>query len=205
LTAPCNRRSAGTGCAALAGFNRSHAILGGSEQCIATHPSDFAVALVAVDAQVHVAGPAGERNIPIAAFHLPPGNTPERETVLQPGELITAVLIPHTAAHGRSLYLKVRDRKSYEFALASAAVAAEGGDGGIWKNVRVALGGVGTVPWRSRAAEGILEGKAPDPRLFAAAADAELAAARPHRFNAFKIPLAKRTLVTALQRLAQLA
>jgi len=204
LTAPCNRRAPGSGCAALAGINRSHAILGGSEACIATHPSDFAVALTAVDARVRVAGSAGERDIPITDFYRQPGRTPEQETVLQPGELIAAVLLPHASAHGRSLYLKVRDRKSYEFALASAAVAAELNDG-RWHRVRIALGGVGTVPWRSRAAEQLLEGERPRGELFAAAANAELAAARPRRHNAFKVPLAKRTLVAALERLADMS
>ncbi len=202
LTAPCNRRSPGSGCAAFAGFNRSHAILGGSPQCIATHPSDFAVALTALDAQVHTSGPEGERDIPITDFYLKPGDTPDRETVLRPGELIAAVLLPHAASRGRSLYLKVRDRQSYEFALASAAIAADV-DGGILRNVRVALGGVGTVPWRSRAAEAVLEGQLGTPLLFSTAADAELAAARPQRHNAFKVALAKRTLVTALQRLVE--
>jgi xanthine dehydrogenase YagS FAD-binding subunit len=204
LTAPCNRREAGTGCAAIDGMNRSHAILGGSEHCIATHASDFAVALTAVDAQVEVEGPGGSRRLPLGELYLLPGDTPELETTLRPGELITAVLLPHAAAHGRSLYLKVRDRQSYEFALASAAVAGER-QGAVLRNVRVALGGVGTVPWRARAAEALLEGFACDAGRFAAAADAELASASPRKFNAFKVPLARRTLVTALERLAALS
>jgi xanthine dehydrogenase YagS FAD-binding subunit len=200
LTAPCNRRSPGTGCAAIAGINRSHAILGASEHCIATHASDFAVALTAIDAQVLVEGAGGPRTFPLTALYLQPGDTPEHETTLRPGEVILAVLLPHVAAHGRSLYLKVRDRRSYEFALASAAVAAER-EGERIHNVRISLGGVGTVPWRARAAEAALEGQAPTELRFAAAADAELAAAQPRKHNAFKVPLAKRTLVTALQRL----
>jgi xanthine dehydrogenase YagS FAD-binding subunit len=200
LTAPCNRRSPGTGCAAIAGFNRSHARLGGSDQCIATHASDFAVALTALDAQVRVSGSEGERDIAITDFYLKPGNAPHHETVLRTGELITAILLPHSASSGRSLYLKVRDRQSYEFALASAALAAEY-DGGILRNVRVALGGIGTVPWRSRSAEAVLEGQPATPLLFAAAADAELAAAQPLQHNAFKVTLAKQTLISALQRL----
>jgi xanthine dehydrogenase YagS FAD-binding subunit len=204
MTAACNRRQPGTGCAALEGCNRSHAILGGSEHCIATHPSDFAVALVAFDALVHVLGPAGERDIPIAEFYLQPGATPERETVLQPGELILAVKLPHSAAALRSLYLKVRDRQSFEFALASAAVAADFSQGTM-ANARIALGGVGTVPWRARSAERLLEGHAPSPELFSAVAEEALAGAQPRRFNAFKVPLAKRTLVTALQQLAEMS
>jgi xanthine dehydrogenase YagS FAD-binding subunit len=203
LTAACNRRAPGSGCAALEGFNRSHAILGGSGRCIATHPSDFAVALTAVDARVQVAGPLGEREIPITEFYLEPGETPERETTLRPGELILAVKLPHSSATGRSVYLKVRDRQSFEFALASAAVAADTA-GGAMKGVRIALGGIGTVPWRARPAEEALEGRAPSDELFASAADAALAQAIPQRHNAFKIPLAKRTLVSALRRLAEL-
>jgi xanthine dehydrogenase YagS FAD-binding subunit len=202
LTAPCNRRSPGTGCAAIDGFNRSHAILGGSEHCIATHPSDFAVALTALGAVVRVQGSQGEREIPIEQFYLQPGSTPDRETTLKPGELILAVKLPHSPASGRSLYLKVRDRQSYEFALASAAVAAEL-NGGLLRNVRIALGGVGTVPWRAREAETVLEGKPPSELIFESAADAALAGAHPLRHNAFKVPLAKKTLVTALLRLTE--
>ena len=204
VTASCNRRSPGTGCAALDGFNRSHAILGGSDQCIATHPSDFAVALTAFDARIQALGPDGEREIPITELYLKPGGTPERETVLRPGELIIAVRLPHPATARRSLYLKVRDRQSFEFALASAAVAGDVGPGSM-TNVRIALGGVGTVPWRAREAEDALEGRAPSESAFSAAADAALAGAWPRRHNAFKVPLAKRTLVTALQRLAALS
>jgi xanthine dehydrogenase YagS FAD-binding subunit len=202
LAAACNRRTPGSGCAALEGFNRSHAILGGSDACIATHPSDFAVALTALEARIQVAGPAGERAIPITEFYLQPGDTPERETTLRPGELILAVVLPHAEPARRSHYLKVRDRQSFEFALASAAVVAEIDDG-VWRNIRIALGGVGTVPWRARTAEQALEGQRPSPAAFAAAATAELAAARPRRHNAFKVPLARQTLVAALSRLAE--
>jgi xanthine dehydrogenase YagS FAD-binding subunit len=204
LAAACNKRAPGTGCAAIGGYNRSHAILGGSEHCIATHPSDFAVALTALDARVRVAGPAGEREIPINDFYLPPGNTPEQETRLGAGELIVAVVLPHSDSARHSLYLKVRDRQSFEFALASAAVAAEVADG-IWRNVRIALGGVATVPWRARTAEQALEGRRPSPAAFAAAAAAELSAAHPRRHNAFKLALAQQTLASALGSLADLA
>jgi xanthine dehydrogenase YagS FAD-binding subunit len=200
LTAPCNKREPGSGCAALEGFNRSHAILGGSDRCVATHPSDFAVALTALDAVVRVKGPGGERDIPIAQFYLQPGETPERETSLEKGELIVAVKIPHTPPSTRSLYLKVRDRQSFEFALASAAVAAEMRDG-VMTGVRIAMGGVGTVPWKAREAEAHLEGKAATVLNFVAAAQAALAAARPLRHNAFKLALAGNTMVAALKEL----
>ncbi len=204
LTAACNRRSPGTGCAALDGFNRSHAILGGSDHCIATHPSDFAVALTALDARVQVLGAEGEREIPITAFYLQPGDTPARETVLEPGELILGVRLPHSESARHSHYVKVRDRQSFEFALASAAVAAEVSEG-VWRNVRVALGGVATVPWRARTAEQTLEGRRPSAALFTAAAEGELAGARPRRHNAFKVPLLRQTLNAALSGLADLA
>jgi xanthine dehydrogenase YagS FAD-binding subunit len=202
LGAACNKRNPGSGCAALEGFNRSHAILGGSDHCIATHPSDFAVALIALDARVRVTGPGGPREIPLTEFYRLPGDTPERETVLEPGDLIVAVTLPHSEAPRRSCYLKVRDRQSFEFALASAAVAAEI-SGGVLRNVGIALGGVGTMPWRARTAEQALEGQAPSLALFAAAAGAALADAHPRRHNAFKVPLAKRTLVAALQQLTE--
>jgi xanthine dehydrogenase YagS FAD-binding subunit len=201
LTAACNKRMPGSGCAALEGFNRSHAILGGSDHCIAKHPSDFAVALTALDARIQVAGAAGPREIPITEFYLQPGDTPERETTLGPGELILAVVLPHAESARRSHYLKVRDRQSFEFALASAAVVAEIDDG-VWRNVRIALGGVATVPWRARTAERALEGHRPSSAAFAAAAAAELAEARPRRHNAFKVALAQHTLTAALGQLA---
>jgi xanthine dehydrogenase YagS FAD-binding subunit len=197
---PCNKREPGTGCSALHGENRGHAVLGTSEACIATHPSDMAVALVALDAAVRTAGPQGERVIPIAELHRLPGGHPEIETTLAPGELITAVEIPALPFAARSLYVKVRDRASYAFALASAAVAVDL-DKGVVRDARVALGGVGTVPWRSRAAEDALHGKPAGAATYRAAAEAALAGAVPREHNAFKIELARRTLVRALTRL----
>lgn len=201
---PCNKREPGTGCAALQGLNRIHAILGGSEHCIATHPSDMSVALVALDALVRVRGPNGERTIPMTAFHLVPGNTPDRETTLQAGELIVAVDVPALPFATRSLYLKVRDRTSYAFALASAAVALDIRDGVI-RRARVALGGVGTKPWRSPEAEHALAGKRPGAQAYQSAATVALAGAVPRKHNAFKVDLAKRTLMRALARAAALA
>ena len=201
---PCNKREPGSGCSALRGFNRTHAILGTSEHCIATHPSDLAVALAALDATLHVrtGGSAGgggtaQRTIPATDFHLLPGTHPERETVLRPGEIITAIEVPALPFARRSLYLKVRDRASYAFALASAAVAVDVANGRI-RSARVALGGVGTKPWRSRAAERALVGKAPTAATFRVAANAALEGAVPRTDNAFKVELAKRTLVRAL-------
>lgn len=200
LTASCNKRAPGTGCAAVGGYNRSHAILGGSDHCIATHASDFAVALMATEARLQLTGPQGNREVPLAEFYLPPGETPQRENVLRPHELILAVTLPRTPAARQSHYLKVRDRKSYEFALASAAVAADA-DFSPLKNVRIALGGVATLPWRCHSAEQLLEGQAPSRAAFTAAAEAALAGAQPRRDNGFKVALAKRTLISALQNL----
>ncbi len=195
---PCNKREPGTGCSAMHGFNRTNAILGTSEHCIATHPSDLSVALIALDATVRARGPRGaERGIPFAEFHLLPGSHPERETVLQHGELITAIDIPALTFATRSLYLKVRDRASYAFALASAAVALDL-DGSRIRNVRLALGGVGTKPWRSHEAEQSLIGKTAGPEAFAAAADIALRGAVAHKNNTFKARLAKKTIVRAL-------
>jgi xanthine dehydrogenase YagS FAD-binding subunit len=195
---PCNKREPGSGCSAIHGINRTEAILGTSEQCIATYPGDLAVALVALGATVHVQSPSGEeRRLPFANLHVLPGTRPDRETVLRPGELITAIDLPALAAARRSFYLKVRDRASYAFALASAAVAVEL-DGRTIRDARIGLGGVATKPWRSREAERLLIGKPATEPTFRAAADAALAAARPHRDNAFKVTLAKRTLVRAL-------
>jgi xanthine dehydrogenase YagS FAD-binding subunit len=198
---PCNKREPGSGCSATHGFSRSHAILGTSEHCIATHPSDPAVALVALGASVRVRGPgaqpSAERTVPIASLHLVPGTHPERETVLNPGDVITAIDLPPLPFARRSLYLKVRDRASYAFALASAAVALDVANGAI-RDARVALGGVATKPWRSTAAERALIGKRPGPAAFRAAAEAALEGAVPHGDNAFKVELAKRTLVRAL-------
>ena len=193
--APCNKRDPGSGCAAMGGWNRPHAILGGSERCIAVNPSDMNVAMVALDAIVHVRGPRGERDIPIASFYTLPGAHPEIETTLQPGELITHVTIAPVA--GAQHYLKVRDRASFAFALASAAVVLDVA-GGTIKAARVAFGGIGTVPWRSKEAEQALAGEKPAPAVFQRAADAALARAKPLPTNAFKVELAKRTLVRAL-------
>jgi xanthine dehydrogenase YagS FAD-binding subunit len=201
---PCNKREPGSGCSALHGENRGHAVLGTSEACIATHPSDMAVALVALDALVRARGPDGERVIPVAELHRLPGDHPEIETTLVPGELITAVEIPALPFAARSLYLKVRDRASYAFALASAAVALDLEDG-IVRDARVALGGVGTKPWRSREAEDALRGRAASVATYRAAGEAALAGAVPRRDNAFKIELARRTLVRALTRVEALA
>jgi xanthine dehydrogenase YagS FAD-binding subunit len=198
----CNKRKPGSGCAALEGFNRIHAILGGSEQCVATHPSDMAVALVALDATVHMKGPGGERQVPIADFHTVPGSTPQIETVLKPGELITYVTLPSVAFAAHSSYVKLRDRASYEFALASAAAALEL-DGRRIRAARIALGGVATVPWRAHEAEQKLVGSNADEQSFRAAADAALQSAKPLRFNAFKVELAKMAIVRALEQAAK--
>ena len=194
----CNKREPGTGCSALEGINRGHAILGTSDHCIATHPSDVAVALVALDAVVHTEGPHGERAIPIDEFFLLPGDTPHREHPLEHGELIVAIEVPGLPVARRSLYLKVRDRESYEFALVSVAVALRL-EGGVIGDVRLALGGVATKPWRARRAEQILAGAPAEQASFARAAREELAPAVPRRFNAFKVELAQRTIVRALE------
>lgn len=191
----CNKRNPGSGCAAIGGFTRSHAILGTSSKCIASNPSDMNVALAALDAVVHVRGPKGTRTIPFVDFHTLPGDHPERESVLEAGELITHVELP--AAPARSHYLKVRDRASFAFALASAAVALDVGATGI-TNARVALGGVGTKPWRSREAEAVLVGAPATVETFRKAADAALAGPQTQPGNRFKVELAKRTLVRAL-------
>jgi xanthine dehydrogenase YagS FAD-binding subunit len=198
----CNKRQPGSGCAAIDGFNRIHAVLGGSDQCIATHPSDMAVALVALDAMVHIKGPGGERKIAAGEFHLLPGNTPHLETVVQPGELITYVTIPSSPFAGHSAYVKLRDRASYEFALASAAAALEL-KGNRIQSARLALGGVATKPWRSPEAEKVLTGGTADERTFQAVADAAMESAVPRRYNAFKIELAKRAIVRALTNAMQ--
>jgi xanthine dehydrogenase YagS FAD-binding subunit len=202
--AACNKRVPGSGCAALDGCTRMHAVLGTSEHCMATHPSDMCVALSALDALVCIEGARGARVVPLTDFHLLPGDHPERETVLGPGELITSIDIPPLAYARRSAYVKVRDRASYAFALAAAAVALDVRDGAI-ADARIALGGVATKPWRSREAERALLGQNLRPASFRAAADAALADAVPRRHNAFKIELAKRTLVRALTRAGALA
>ena len=195
---PCNKREPGSGCSALVGISRTEAILGTSEHCIATYPSDLGVALVALGATVHVHSPSGAvRTFPFASLHVAPGAHPERENVLRPGELITAIDLPALAAAKRSRYLKVRDRASYAFALASAAVAVEL-EGRTIRVARVGLGGIATKPWRSHEAEHVLTGKLATEATFRAAANAALADARPRKENAFKVTLAKRTLVRAL-------
>jgi xanthine dehydrogenase YagS FAD-binding subunit len=199
----CNKRIPGSGCAALQGINRSHAVLGTSDRCIASYPGDFAQALVALDAEVEVSGAKGTRRIPFANLHRPPGETPHIETNLAPGELITAFRVPPTPFARRSLFLKIRDRESYEFALASAAVALDLEDG-IVKEARIALGGVAALPWRAREAEAHLKGKELNDESKSAAADAAFASAKPHGHNGFKIELGKRALVRALSQVATL-
>jgi xanthine dehydrogenase YagS FAD-binding subunit len=194
----CNKRTPGTGCAAVDGFNRTHAILGTSDQCIATHPSDMCVAMAALEAVIHVEGPKGKRSIPFTDFHKLPGDTPNIENALEPGDLITYVDLPKPIAGSHSVYLKLRDRASYEFALASAAVVVRV-EGGHIRYARVAMGGVGTKPWRSHEAEAALMGKSANATVFRAAAEAALAKAKPHKDNAFKVELAKRCLVRSLK------
>jgi xanthine dehydrogenase YagS FAD-binding subunit len=193
VSASCNKRQPGSGCAALEGSNRTHAIFGASEHCVATHPSDVAVAFAALEAKVNLLGPDGERSVPFTDFLLQPGSTPDREQALRPGELITAVEIPAHPVPLRSGYLKVRDRQSYEFALVSAAVAL-GVRGGVIHTAKVAAGGVGTVPWRLAGVEQHLLGQRPSPRLFAEAAERAGDGARPLHHNGFKIELLKRTV-----------
>ena len=193
----CNKRNPGSGCAAMDGYNRTLAILGTSDACIATNPSDMNVALTALEATIHVHGVKGDRAIAIRDFYLLPGSTPQRETVLEPGDVITAVTLAPPAPGSRSVYLKLRDRAEYEFALASAAVVATV-QGGAMRRVRIAMGGVGTVPWRSTEAEQALEGKPVNAAAFRTAAEAALAQARPRQENAYKVELAKRCLVRAL-------
>ena len=194
----CNKRTPGTGCAAMDGFNRMHAVLGTSEACIAAHPSDMCVAMAALEAVIHTEGPKGKRTIPFADFHKLPGNTPQIENALEPGELITYVDLPKPVAGAKSAYLKLRDRASYEFALASCAVVAKVEAGHI-RYVRVAMGGVGTKPWRSHEAEAALLGKPASAEHFRRAAEAALAGAKPRQDNAFKIELAKRCVVRTLK------
>jgi xanthine dehydrogenase YagS FAD-binding subunit len=204
LATPCNKRAPQSGCSAIGGYTRSHAVLGASPQCIATHPSDLAVALVALDAIVHTRGDSGERAIPIVDFHTLPGDHPEIESVLHPGELVVAIELPARPFAKRSTYVKVRDRASFAFALASAAVALDV-DGGAIRDARVALGGVATKPWRSAEAERALLGKRPSRALFADAAAAALADARPTRDNAFKVALARRAIERALAKIGGIA
>jgi xanthine dehydrogenase YagS FAD-binding subunit len=198
---PCNKREPGTGCSAINGFNRIHAVLGASEQCIAVHPSDMCVALVALEAVVRVTGPDGERTIPFAEFHRLPGDTPNIDTNLKAGEIITAVDLPAKGFADHHAYLKVRDRASYAFALVSVAAALEM-DGQTVTDARVALGGVAHKPWRDPQADALLRGKAATPDNFRPLADALMRDARGYEHNRFKIELAKRAIVRALARAA---
>jgi xanthine dehydrogenase YagS FAD-binding subunit len=198
IAMPCNKREPGSGCGAINGFNRTMAILGTSEHCIATNPSDMNVALTALEATIHIQNAQGTRSVPINEFYLLPGDTPERETVLEPGDLITHVTLPAPLPGSKSFYLKLRDRASYEFALSSAAVIVKIESNRL-THVRVALGGVGTKPWRSREAEQALEGATLTESSFRSAAEVALKDARPQRQNGFKIELAKRCLTHALR------
>jgi xanthine dehydrogenase YagS FAD-binding subunit len=194
---PCNKRDPGSGCGAMEGFNRGHAILGGSDHCIATHPSDVAVPLVAFDAVVHTSGPDGDRSIPIDDFYLLPGDTPHIEHPLRHGELIVGIEVPATPIARSSLYLKFRDRQSYEFALVSVAAALDVADGTV-RDARLAFGGIATKPWRARRAEAALVGGSADRNAFDRAAAAELEAASVRQHNAFKVDLTRRAAVRAL-------
>jgi xanthine dehydrogenase YagS FAD-binding subunit len=198
---PCNKRAPGTGCPAITGANRTLAVLGTSKHCIATNPSDMCVAMAALEATIHILGSKGTRAIPIGDFHLLPGSTPNRETVLEPGDLITHVTLPPPIAGSKQVYLKLRDRASYEFALASAAIVITVAGGKVTR-ARVALGGVGTKPWRSPEAESALVGKPADAANFRKAAEAALRHAKPQSENGFKIELAKRCLTHALRMAA---
>ena len=198
---PCNKRNPGSGCSAIEGENRMQAVLGTSDACIATHPSDLAVAVAALDGVLTLRGPNGERKVNAVDFHLLPGSTPHLEHNLKHGEIIESLFIPDAAHAKRSSYLKIRDRAAYEFALASAAVGLEIANNAI-RSARIAFGGVGTKPWRAKFAEAALIGKAPTRDVFRAAAEAEMKSAKGYRQNAFKIELMKRTLVRALSDLA---
>jgi xanthine dehydrogenase YagS FAD-binding subunit len=204
LGEPCNKRVPGSGCAAINGVNAGHAILGTSEHCVATHPSDLAVALVALDASVRTRGPAGERSFPLEDLYRLPGDTPHLEHTLEPGELIVEVHVPHGpyARHGR--YLKVRDRASFEFALVSVAAALEI-DNGVVRTARIAAGGVGTRPWRLRVSEAVLAGQRPGRTAWERAAEASTEGARPLSGNGYKVELLRRTVVRALEMAGEMA
>jgi xanthine dehydrogenase YagS FAD-binding subunit len=201
VSKPCNKRAPGSGCGAREGVHRDHAVLGHSEQCIATHPSDMAVALAALDARIELYGPAGARDVAADEFHRLPGDHPERDTVIRPDELVTAVVLPPVAAGLPSLYRKARDRASYAFALASVAGVLRIADG-VVAHAGLAFGALAHRPWRARTAEGALLGAAPTPAAFEHAVDLELSAARPLRDNAYKVPLARGLAVDVLTRLA---
>jgi xanthine dehydrogenase YagS FAD-binding subunit len=195
---PCNKRAPGSGCPAINGESRTHAILGGSDHCIATYAGDMAVAMTVLDAELELTGRDGRRTVPIGDFHLVPGNTPHIETILEPGEMITGIEIPASAAAKRSHYLKVRDRASFEFALVSVAVALDL-DGRTIRGVRVAAGGVGTKPWRLPDVEAALAGREADTATLKAAADQAGLGAKPTAMNAFKLVLLRRAVLRALQ------
>jgi xanthine dehydrogenase YagS FAD-binding subunit len=199
IAGACNKRTPGAGCGAKGGETRGHAVLGWSEHCIATHPSDFCVPLAALDAVIEIEGPAGKREVPIETFHVLPGETPHIETVLAPGELILGVRLPPDAAGfaGHARYLKLRDRTSYAFAIVAAAAAVRW-EGGAIAQARIALGGVAAKPWRARAAEAILAGRKPEQAVLRAAAEAALEGAAPSGENGTKIELARRIVVRAL-------
>ncbi|HEY9228400.1 MAG TPA: xanthine dehydrogenase family protein subunit M [Gemmatimonadaceae bacterium] len=199
---PCNKREPGTGCSAIGGSNRTLAILGTSDKCIANNPSDMNVAMSVLEATIHIRGPKGERAVRIDDFFVLPGNTPQRENVLEPGDLITHVTLPPPSPRSKSMYLKLRDRASYEFALASAAVVTTVENGKI-SRARVAFGGIGAKPWRSTAAEAALVGQAPSDAAFRQAAEAALKDARPQSESGFKVELAKRCLVHVLKQATQ--
>jgi xanthine dehydrogenase YagS FAD-binding subunit len=198
LDAACNKRTPGSGCSAIAGINSGHAIFGTSDHCVATHPSDLAVALVALDAAVRTRGPSGERTFPVEDLYRLPGDTPHLEHTLQPGELIVEVHVPHGDYARRARYLKVRDRASYEFALVSVALALDI-DGGVVRAARIAAGGVGTRPWRMRGSEAVLTGQRPGHTTWERAADAAVEGARRLSDNAYKVDLLRRTIVRALE------
>jgi xanthine dehydrogenase YagS FAD-binding subunit len=202
VTKPCNKREPGSGCPAIEGEHRNLAILGWSSSCVATHPSDMAVALAALDAIVHVEGPGGAREIPLVDLHRLPGASPERDTVLERGELITAIELPYTPEGFHSSYVKVRERASFAFAVVSLAAALEVEDC-VVLTARLALGGVAHRPWRAFAAEQLLEGAAAVEQTFERAADAALLDARPLRDNAYKVPLARNLIVATLRELAE--
>jgi len=201
-TTPCNKREPGSGCSAIEGHNKNHAILGASEHCVATHPSDMAVAMVAMDAFVNVQGPDGERRIPIEELHRLPGDEPRRDTTLEHGELITSVDLPPLDFLSNSKYRKVRERASYAFALVSVAAALDVEDGAV-RDIRLALGGVAHKPWRATKAEEALRGEPANEANFRAAADIELEDAEPLRDNAFKIPLARNVITRTLLDLSE--
>ncbi len=202
VTTPCNKREPGSGCSAIEGHNKNHAILGASEHCVATHPSDMAVAMYALDAFVVVHGPDGERRFPIEELHRLPGDEPQRDTTLEHGELITAVDLPPLDLAANSKYRKVRERASYAFALVSVAAALDVEDG-VVRDVRIALGGVAHKPWRATKAEEALRGEPANEANFHAAADIELEDAQPLRDNAFKIPLARNIIARTLLDLSE--